>query len=47
MAVMTLRDVSDKLRNDFKAVCAKKGVTMKDEILRFMKEEVEKAAQKD
>jgi hypothetical protein len=34
--VITLRDIDKKLRSDFKAACAKKGRTMKEEIVQSM-----------
>jgi len=47
MAQLIIKDIPDVLRNDFKAICAKKGTTMKAEIIKFIRKEVEKAAQKD
>ena len=38
VTVITLRDIDKKIRNNFKAACAKKGTTMKDEIVQFMLE---------
>ena len=35
--------VSDKLRNDFKAACAKAGITMSDVLAEFIQEYVDKA----
>ncbi len=46
MAQLIIKDIPDTLRNEFKAICAKKGTTMKAEIIKFIEEEVEKAARK-
>ena len=42
MADLIIRDISVELRNHFKAVCAMKGKTVKEELIRLMQEEVEK-----
>lgn len=42
MATMNLV-FDDTLRNHFKAACAKKGKTMKGELIRFMTQEIAKA----
>ncbi len=47
MAVVYIKNVPDELRNKFKASCAEKGSNMREELLKYMKKEVEKAAQKD
>ena len=44
MAAINLRDVPEDLRRDFKALCAKKGITMRERLLQLMQEEVAKAA---
>ena len=46
MAAINLRDVPEALRRDFKAVCAKTGITMRERLLQLMEEEVAKAARK-
>ncbi len=43
---MLLQNVPDKIKNEFKAICARKGTTMRAEIMRLMNEEVEKVARK-
>jgi len=40
MATVILQNISDELKNSFKATCAQKGTTMKAEFIRFMKESV-------
>jgi plasmid stability protein len=42
MAVINLRNIDDGLRNQFKAACAAKGKTITEELVRLMKEVVEK-----
>jgi len=42
MAVINLKNIDDEIRNQFKAVCAARGKTMTGEIVRLMKEEIEK-----
>jgi phage terminase Nu1 subunit (DNA packaging protein) len=44
MGNILLKDVPENLKRKFKALCATRGKTMKEEILRLMKEEVEKGA---
>ena len=46
MATLNLRDVPDDLRNQFKAVCALQGKTIRDVIMKLMRKEVEKAGRK-
>ena len=46
MADLIIRNIPEELRNQFKSLCALKGSNMREEIIRFMKEEVEKAARK-
>jgi antitoxin component of RelBE/YafQ-DinJ toxin-antitoxin module len=40
MAVINLKDIPDKLRNEFKAVCALEGIAMKEAIIKFMEKAV-------
>jgi plasmid stability protein len=40
MAVLNLKGIPDDLRNRFKAVCAQRGKSMTEEIIRLMREEV-------
>ena len=47
MVVVYIKNIPDKLRNKFKAACAEKGSNMREELIKYMKEVVEKAAQKD
>lgn len=42
MGTMILKDVPDDLRNKFKSLCYAKGKTLKEEILRLMREELER-----
>ena len=42
MADINLRNVPNDLRNAFKSVCAARGKTLKEEIMRLMAEEVER-----
>ena len=44
MAVVYIKNVPDELRNKFKALCAEKGSNMREELMKYMKEVVEKAA---
>ena len=46
MATIILKDVSDSLRNKFKSLCYARGKTLKEEIIRLMKEELEIAQKK-
>ena len=46
MAVVYIKNVPDELRNKFKALCAEKGSNMREELMKYMKEVVEKAARK-
>lgn len=46
MGAIILKDISDDLRNKFKSLCYSKGKTLKEEILRLMKEELEKEGKK-
>lgn len=41
-AVLFLKDVPGETKNQFKAWCARRGVTMKDAIVKFMRETVSK-----
>ncbi len=45
--ILHVQSIPDELQKQFKIVCLQKGMTMKEAIIKFMKEEVEKAAQKD
>lgn len=42
MTAITLKQVDAQLRNEFKAVCARRGVTMREVILELIRKEVEK-----
>jgi porphobilinogen deaminase len=46
MAVLTLKDVPNDLRNQFKAACALQGKNMREAILDFMRKEVERGRPK-
>ena len=46
MGNMLIKNVPDDVRREFKAICIRKETTMREEIIRFMTEEVEKAARK-
>jgi hypothetical protein len=46
MSIISLRDIPEELHREFKAACARKGTTIREELLRLMREEVEKAARK-
>ena len=43
MGTFLIRDIPDELKRKFKALCAERGITMKEAFLKNMKEEVEKA----
>ena len=43
MGVMYLRGIPEELRNRFRALCMLRGKTMTQEVIRFMREEVEKS----
>ena len=43
MARLNLLNIPDELKNQFKSVCAAKGMTMREEIIRLMEEMVKKA----
>ncbi|MBW8003385.1 MAG: copy number control protein [Planctomycetes bacterium] len=47
MADLIIRKIPEDLRNQFKALCASKGSNMREEIIKFMKQAVEKATRKD
>jgi hypothetical protein len=42
VATILVKDVPDELRNLFKAICAEEGKTMREGILRLMREAVER-----
>jgi hypothetical protein len=42
MATILVKDVPDELRNLFKSICAEDGKTMREGILRLMREAVER-----
>lgn len=42
MATMIVKEIPDEVRNAFKACCAAQGKTIKAELVRLMKEAVEK-----
>ncbi len=44
---MIIKKVPDDLRNAFKILCLQRKTNMREAIIKFMKKEVEKAAQKD
>ncbi len=44
LTVIHLEKIDPELRNHFKAICARKGVTMRDELIRLIEREVEKDA---
>jgi hypothetical protein len=46
MAVITLRDIPDNLRNKYKSILAEKGQSMKQDLLEHIKRTVEKAKKK-
>ena len=46
MAVLNMRNIPDRLKNDFKAYCAKQGKTMQEVILAFMRRAVAKEAKR-
>jgi hypothetical protein len=46
MATLNLRDIPDDLRNQFKAVCALQGKTIRDVLMELMRREVEKGRPK-
>jgi len=46
MSVLYLRNINEKIKRKFKALCAERGKTLREEIERLMQKEVEKAAQK-
>ncbi len=43
MGTFLIRDIPDELKRKFKALCAERGITMKEAFLKYMTEEVEKA----
>jgi len=43
MADINLKNVPDDLRDKYKAYCALKRTTMREDLMRYMKEVVEKA----
>lgn len=46
MGTLIIKNVPDDMRREFKAICIRKETTMREEIIRFMINEVEKAARK-
>ena len=46
MGTLIIKNVPDEIRREFKAICIRKATTMREEIIRFMTEVVEKAARK-
>jgi phage terminase Nu1 subunit (DNA packaging protein) len=42
MGTLIVKDIPDEVKNKFKAVCAERGKTIKEELIRLMKKEVEK-----
>ena len=46
MKTIMIKNVPEQLRNEFKAICVRKGSTMSAEFLKFMKQIVEKENKK-
>lgn len=42
MTVIHIERVDAAIRNEFKAICARKGITMREAILEFIDREIEK-----
>ena len=42
MAVLNLKNIDDNLRNQYKSICARKGITMTDDLKNYIKWAVEK-----
>lgn len=42
MKTITIKNVPEQLRNEFKAICFRKGSTMSKELLKFVEKVVEK-----
>ncbi len=38
-----IKDIPDEIKRKFKALCAERGITLKEAFLKYMREEVEKA----
>jgi hypothetical protein len=43
MSIILIKDVPEKVRNDFKAICYRQGQTMKAKLIEYMR----KAAEED
>lgn len=43
MGSYLIKDIPEELQRKFKASCVLRGTTMKEELIRFIREEVEKA----
>ena len=41
MATLIVKNIPDEVRNLFKAVCAEKGKTIREELIRLMQEKIE------
>ncbi len=46
MGTFLIRDIPEELRRKFKALCAERGITLKDAFLKHMREEVDKVSRK-
>jgi len=46
MKTIMIKNVPEQLRNEFKAICVRKGSTMSKELLKFIKQVVEKEVKK-
>ena len=46
MGTMIIKNMPDDIRKEFKILCLKRDTTMREELIRLMREEVEKAAKK-
>ena len=43
MAVINILNLPDEIRNEYKAICAKKGISMREDLVRYITKTVEKA----
>ena len=41
--ILHIQGIPEELQKQFKIICLQKGMTMKEVVMKFMKEEVEKA----
>jgi len=44
---MTLKEIPGELYREFKAVCARQGMTIKDKVIELMKKEIEPKKEKE